>query len=85
MSKLIVKMNPVSSTEIFVVKSENKMEKVSQVQMPLDMMKFLANYIKDNKESTEVIFIGPDDYIDPWITEVNQFEFTKAHKLDKGE
>lgn len=80
MPKLIVNMSPVSSTEIFEVASTNELKKLFQVNQPLDMIKYLANYMVNVNESTEVIFIGPDDYINPWITEANQFEFVNAHK-----
>ena len=80
MPKLIVNMNPVSSTEIFEVTNTNELKKLSQVNKPLDMIKYLANYMINVNESTEVTFIGPDDYINPWITEANQFEFVNAHK-----
>lgn len=80
MPKLIVSMNPVSSTEIFEVTNTNELKKLSQVNQPLDMIKYLANYMINVNESTEVTFIGPDDYINPWIIEANQFEFVNAHK-----
>lgn len=80
MSKLIIHMDPVMPTEIFQIK-EGLEEKIAQVSPPpVNILKFLANYMTNINESTEVTFIGPDDYIDPWITEANQFEFVNAHK-----
>lgn len=80
MPKLVVNMNPVSFTEVYEVTKPDELKKVAQETGPLNFIKFLANYMKNVNESTEVVFIGPDDYINPWITEANQFDFVKAYK-----
>lgn len=83
MPKLVISMNPVTSTEIFEVTATDELKKLLQVNQPLDMIKYLANYMTNVNESTEVTFIGPDDYINPWIIEANQFKFVNAHKIKK--
>lgn len=80
MSKLIVQMNPVSPAEIFEIKQNAQTDKIFQADKPLDVIQFLANYMSNNTESTEIVFVGPDDYVDPWVVEANQFEFVKATK-----
>lgn len=84
MPKLIINMDPVSPATVYEITDNNGSNKIFQANQPVNIIKFLANYIKDTDKSTEVLFVGPDDYINPWITEANQFDFVKARNAKGG-
>ena len=76
MPKLIIHMDPVMPTQIF--EADKNMEKIAQIDYPIDILKFLNNNYKDSQESIEVEFVGPSNFISKWITEAKQLDFVKV-------
>ena len=76
MSKLVIHMDPVMPTQIF--EADKNMEKIAQIDYPIDIFKFLNNNYKDNQNPIEIEFIGPKDFISKWIVEAKQLDFVKV-------
>jgi hypothetical protein len=78
-------MDPIQKLEIFEVSKDNTIKKISQLNYPSEAMNFLKNYIDNTQNFVEVVFMGPDNYIEPWVDKANTFEFVKAYQNQMGE
>ena len=71
---LIIKADPIQTTEIFEV-TDTGMILVYSCKSSQEIFQYLKDTVKDN---TEVVFIGPKVYTKHFIDQANQFEFVKA-------
>lgn len=82
MYKLFIVTDPTSFTEIFECTNANEMHKISQLRLPQESIEFIKNYSNSVREKVDVTYIGPDDYINYFISQANNLEFIKAHKVE---
>lgn len=84
MQKLIVKADPMQEIEIYEVSSnQTDMHKISQLRLPQESVEFIKNYSNSLKKKIDVTYIGPKDYVKYFISQVNKFEFVKAHRAEE--
>ena len=83
MPKLIVMADPMREVEIFeVFNADGGMHKISQLQIPQKSVDFIRNYSNSVKEIVDVTYVGPKDYVTYFVSQVNNLEFAKAHRME---
>ena len=78
MHRLIVVADPLRETEIYEVTTTNDLHKISQLRLPQESVEFIKNYSNSLQEEVDVTYVGPKNYVQYFITQVNNLEFAKA-------
>lgn len=79
MYKLFVYADPTSFTEIFELTQSGQMHKISQLSLPQESIEFIKNYSNSVHEEIDVTYIGPNDYVNYFVSQANKLDFVKAH------
>lgn len=78
MYTLIVFADPVRDIEIYEVSAEGTMHKLAGLKRPQESITFIKNYANSLQKEVHVTYLGPKDYTQRFVSQVNELEFVKA-------